>query len=49
MNMTEFFEIAQEFFDLMNPNFSDEYIEENEESELWKLCEDFFEQMRPQI
>lgn len=49
MNINEFFEIAERFFELMNPNLCEDYIEENEESELWKLCEDFFDQMGPQI
>lgn len=49
MNINEFLEIAGRFFDMKHPNFSEDYIEENDESELWKICEEFFEQMRPQV
>jgi hypothetical protein len=52
MNIIEFLEIAGRFFDMKHPNFCEDYIEENDEnneSELWKICEEFFEQMRPQV
>lgn len=49
MNINEFFEITEEFFDLMNPNLCEDYVEENEEFELWKLCEEFFGQIGQQI
>lgn len=49
MNINELFELAEEFFDLINPNICEDYVEENEESEIWKLCEEFFEQIGPQI
>ena len=49
MDIKELYEIIDEFFIILNPNISNDYIEENDDSELWKLCEDFFEQMGPQI
>jgi hypothetical protein len=49
MNISEFLDIAEEFFGIMHPNYCEDYIEENYESELWKICEEFFEQMGPQI
>jgi ferritin len=49
MNINELLEIAEEFFDNMHPNFCEDYVEQNEESELWKLCEDFFSQMGQQV
>ena len=36
MNINEFFEIAEKFFDLINPNLCEEYVEEKRECELWK-------------
>ena len=49
MNINELLEIAEEFFDNMHPNFCEDYVEQNEEFELWKLCEDFFSQIGQQI
>jgi hypothetical protein len=37
------------FFDIMQPNFGDDYVEANNECQLWKICEKFFEQIRPQV
>lgn len=49
MNINELLHVAEEFFELMNPNFCQDYINENEESELWKICDDFFQQMGQQV
>ena len=49
MNINEFFDIAEEFFDTLNPKFCEDYFEENSEGEFWKICEDFFEEIGPQI
>jgi hypothetical protein len=49
MDINEFLEIAGRFFDMKHPNYCEDYIEENDESELWKIIEDFFEQIRPQV
>jgi len=49
MNINEFFDIAQEFFDTLNPNFCEDYFEENSECEFLKICEEFFYQIGPQI
>ncbi len=49
MNINEFLEIVEEFFDLIHPNFCDDYVEEDNEFNLWKICEEFFEQIGPQI
>lgn len=49
MDIYEFLYIAKEFFDQLNPNFCEEYIEEPEEFEVWNLCEDFFNKMGPQV
>jgi hypothetical protein len=42
-------ELLEEFFDNMYPNFCEEYVEENEVFELWKICDDFFQQMGQQV
>ena len=47
--MNDYFE---EFFNMMNPNFCDDYMEDIENDSIiqfWELCEDFFSQMGPQI
>lgn len=49
MNINEFLDIAEEFFDMMHPNFCDDYVEENNECQLWKICEEFFEQIGQQF
>jgi hypothetical protein len=49
MNINELLYIAKEFFEIIHPNFCDDYIEENDELELWKLCEDFFQQIGQQF
>ena len=49
MNINEFLDIAEEFFGIMHPNFCDEYIEENNECQLLKICEEFFQQMGQQV
>jgi hypothetical protein len=61
MNINEFLEIADEFFSVIHPNYCDDYIEEDKEdkedkednednkSEFWSICEDFFQQIGPQI
>ncbi len=49
MNITEIFCIIENFFDLIHPNFCDDYVEEDNEFNLWKICEEFFEQIGPQI
>jgi hypothetical protein len=49
MNINEFFDIAEEFFDKLNPKFCEDYFEENIEFELWKICEEFFQQIGQQI
>lgn len=41
MNINELLYIAKEFFEIIHPNFCEDYVEENEEFKLWKLCEDF--------
>lgn len=38
-----------EFFDIMQPNFCDDYVEVNNECQLWKICEELFEHMGQQI
>ena len=49
MNINDFLALAKEFFDQLNPNFCEDYIEGPEEFAVWKLCEDFFNQMGPQV
>jgi len=49
ININEFFDIVEEFFDAMHPNYCDVYVEENTQCQLWKICEEFFEQIGPQI
>ena len=49
MNINEFFDIAEDFFDTLNPNFCEDYFEENIECEFLKICEEFFYQIGPQI
>lgn len=49
MNINDFFDIAEDFFDKLNPNFCEDYFEENSECEILKICEDFFYQIGPQI
>jgi hypothetical protein len=49
MNINDFFDITEDFFDKLNPNFCEDYFEENIEFEFWKICEDFFYQIGPQI
>jgi len=52
MDINEFFNVAEEFFNLINPNiceYYDEDYDQDYESELWKLCDDFFKQMRQQF
>jgi len=43
------FDIADDFFTMLNPNFCDDDIEEIEPCELWQICEEFFEQMGQQF
>ena len=47
MNINEFFEIAEKFFDNINPNYCDDYIEEEFNNEFWQILEDFFNQINP--
>jgi len=49
MNINDLLCITEDFFGIIYPNFCDEYVEENNECQLWKICEEFFEQMGPQI
>ena len=52
MNINEFLEIADEFFSVLHPNYCDDYIEEDKEdnkSEFWSICKEFFQQIGPQI
>jgi len=49
VSINEFFEIAEKFFAMKHPTYFEDYIEDNNESELWKICEEFFEQIGPQI
>lgn len=49
MNINDFLAITKEFFERLNPNFCDDYIEVSEGVEFWNLCEDFFNQMGPQV
>ena len=39
MNINDFFDIAEEFFDKLNPNFCEDYFEENSECEFLKICD----------
>jgi hypothetical protein len=48
MDINEFFNVAEEFFNLINPNICEDY-DQDYESEIWKLCDDFFKQMRQQF
>jgi|LauGreDrversion4_2_1035121.scaffolds.fasta_scaffold2512134_2 hypothetical protein len=51
MNISEFIEICEQFFDTMNPNYCEDYIDENYDSEtmneFWIALEDFFNQINP--
>ena len=48
MNINEFFEIAQNFFDAINQNFCEEYVEQEESNnEFWQILEDFFNEINP--
>ena len=49
MNINEFLEIVEEFFDLMHPNFCDDYVEDINKCQLWTICDDFFQQIGPQV
>jgi hypothetical protein len=49
MNINEFLDIAEEFFGIMHPNFCDDYVEKNNECQLWTICEEFFEQIGQQV
>ena len=49
MNINHIFNLTEDFFTMINPNFCDDCDDEIEESELWKICEDFFEQMGQQF
>jgi hypothetical protein len=49
MNINDLLKATKEFFDMMNPNFCDDYVEDIELSELWEFCEDFFYQFRQQV
>ena len=42
MNINEFFEIAEKCFNIMNHNFCEDYIEEEESNnEFWQILQDF--------
>lgn len=47
MNIKEFFEIAEKFFDEKHPNLCEDYVEEESYSEIWQALEDFFNQINP--
>jgi hypothetical protein len=49
MNINYTLNVVEEFLDIMYPNFCNDYDYENNESELWKICEEFFQQIGPQI
>jgi hypothetical protein len=50
MDINKFLEIATSFFDMIHPNYNydDDSIQENE-LDLWKICEDFFDQIGNQV
>jgi hypothetical protein len=49
MNINEFLEMAEMFFAMKHPNYCEDYIEEHNESELWDIIEEFFQQIHPQV
>lgn len=49
MNSNDLLEIAEEFFQQINPNFCEDYFEKIDFVELWEVCEDFFYQFRQQV
>ena len=51
MNINELFDVAEEFFDIIYPNFCDDYVDENMEFpfSFWEICEEWFHEMGPQI
>lgn len=49
MNINEFLDKVEGFFDIMHPNFCNYYVYENDACQLWKICEEFFNEMGQQI
>ena len=53
MDINDFFNVAEDFFTIINPNicedYDHDYDDEDYESEIWKLFDDFFKQMRQQF
>jgi hypothetical protein len=56
MNIKEFFDMVDLFFDKLYPNISEDYDElndeqnddtEEDENSFFKICEDFFNQINP--
>jgi hypothetical protein len=49
MDLQLFFEITQDFFELLHPNFCEEYTPDDNIITMFQVCQEFFEQMGPQI
>lgn len=47
MNINEFLIIAEEFFDIVHPNFCEDFVQDSVESEFWTICEEFFQEINP--
>ena len=44
-----FFEISQDFFDKLYPNFSEDYIHDDNIITFFVVCQDFFDQIGQQF
>jgi hypothetical protein len=49
MNLQLFFEMNQDFFEQLYPNFCEEFIPDDNTITLFQVFQDFFDQMEPQI
>ena len=49
MGLQLFFEITQDFFEQLNPNFCEEYTPDDNMVTLFQVCREFFDQMGQQF
>jgi hypothetical protein len=47
MDIKEALALAEQFFYILHPNFCEDYMEQDDEFEFFKMCEDFFNQLNP--